>query len=48
MVNLEQYGNHYHQIINMILTIKDRLTIIGILPSEGNLCEMVDIYDLVK
>lgn len=32
----------------MILTIKDRLTIIGILPSEGNLCEMVDIYDLVK
>ena len=32
----------------MKLTIKDRLTIIGMLPQEGTLMEMTDIYDLVR
>lgn len=32
----------------MILTIKDRLMIIGMLPQEGSLEDMVDIYDLVR
>lgn len=32
----------------MQLTIKDRLMIIGMLPQEGSLEEMVDIYDLVR
>lgn len=32
----------------MKLTIKDRLMILGILPQEGSLPEMVDIYDLAR
>lgn len=32
----------------MKLTIKDRLMIIGMLPQEGSLEDMVDIYDLVR
>lgn len=32
----------------MQLTIKDRLTILGMLPQQGCLCEMVDIYDLAR
>lgn len=32
----------------MELTIKDRLMIIGMLPQEGSLEDMVDIYDLVR
>lgn len=32
----------------MILDIKNRLLLIGMLPQQGNLSEMVDIYDLVR
>lgn len=32
----------------MLLTIKDRLMLIGMLPSEGNLSDMTEIYDLVR
>lgn len=32
----------------MILNIKERLMLIGMIPQEGTLSEMVDIYDLVK
>lgn len=32
----------------MLLTVKDRLMIIGMLPSEGNLSDMTEIYDLVR
>ena len=32
----------------MKLDIKNRLLLIGILPQQGNLSEMVDIYDLVR
>ena len=32
----------------MKLSIKDRLTLIGLLPQEGTLTEMVEIYDLVR
>lgn len=32
----------------MNLTIKDRLMVINMLPNEGSLSEMVDIYDLVR
>lgn len=32
----------------MKLTVKDRLMILGLLPQEGSLCEMVDIYDLAR
>lgn len=32
----------------MFLTIKDRLMLIGMLPSEGNLSDMTEIYDLVR
>lgn len=32
----------------MFLTVKDRLMIIGMLPSEGNLSDMTEIYDLVR
>lgn len=32
----------------MLLTIKDRLMIINMLPSEGSLSDMTEIYDLVR
>jgi len=32
----------------MKLTVKDRLMILGMLPQEGSLSEMVDIYDLAR
>ena len=32
----------------MKLDIKNRLLLIGMLPQQGNLSEMVDIYDLVR
>jgi hypothetical protein len=32
----------------MILNIKERLMLIGMIPQEGTLSEMVDIYDLVR
>lgn len=32
----------------MFLTIKDRLMIINMLPQEGNLSDMTEIYDLVR
>ena len=32
----------------MILNIKERLMLIGLIPQEGTLSEMVDIYDLVR
>ena len=32
----------------MKLTVKDRLMILGMLPQEGTLAEMVDIYDLAR
>lgn len=32
----------------MKLNVKERLLIIGILPQEGSLSEMVDVYDLVR
>ena len=32
----------------MKLAIKDRLMILGMLPQEGSLSEMVDIYDLAR
>lgn len=32
----------------MILNIKERLMLIGILPQEGSLLEMTDIYDLAR
>lgn len=32
----------------MKLDVKNRLLLIGMLPQQGNLSEMVDIYDLVR
>jgi len=32
----------------MKLNVKDRLTLLGMLPQEGSLSEMVDIYDLAR
>lgn len=32
----------------MLLTVKDRLMIINMLPSEGSLSDMTEIYDLVR
>ena len=32
----------------MNLNVKERLMLIGILPQEGSLSEMVDVYDLAK
>lgn len=32
----------------MLLTIKDRLMIINMLPQEGSLSDMTEIYDLVR
>lgn len=32
----------------MILDIRNRLLLMGMLPQKGNLPEMVDIYDLVR
>lgn len=32
----------------MILNIKERLMLLGLLPQEGTLSEMVDIYDLAR
>jgi len=33
---------------NMKLTIKDRLSLIQILPTRGSVSEMVDVYDLAR
>ena len=32
----------------MILNIKERIMLLGLLPQEGSLIEMVDVYDLVR
>lgn len=32
----------------MILSVKERLMLISMIPQEGTLSEMVDIYDLVR
>ena len=32
----------------MILDIKNRLLLISMLPAEGNISQMVDVYDLVR
>jgi len=32
----------------MKLKIKDRLIVLGLLPQEGSLSQMVDIYDLAR
>lgn len=32
----------------MILNVKERLLLLSMLPSEGSLTQMVDVYDLVR